>query len=188
MIFVTVGTNPTMHFDRLLNPMDELAASLDEQVILQTGCSTFVPQHAEHFTFTTSDHIETLNKSARIIISHAAAGSVITALSRRKPVLVVPRRHHLNEHIDDHQLELARALAEEQRAVVVYDPTVESLRQAIELVTDQRTTPSGADPLMKALRQQLDGWRRDQTVQMNSAQVNPAQVNPAQVNSTQRKP
>lgn len=188
MIFVTVGTNPTMHFDRLLNPMDELAASLDEQVILQTGCSTFVPQHAEHFAFTTSDHIETLNKSARIIISHAAAGSVITALSRRKPVIVVPRRHHLNEHIDDHQLELARALAEEQRAVVVYDPTVESLRQAIELVTEQGTIPSGAAPLMKALRQQLDGWRRDQTVQMNSAQVNPAPVNPAQVNSTQRKP
>lgn len=169
MIFVTVGTNPNMHFDRLLKPMDELAAALGEKVILQTGCSAFVPQHAEYFTFTTSDHIETLNKSARIIISHAAAGSVITALSRRKPVIVVPRRHHLNEHIDDHQLELARALAEERRAVVVYDPTVDSLRQAIELVTEQCTTPSGAAPLMTALRKQLHEWRCDQTTQMNSA-------------------
>jgi beta-1,4-N-acetylglucosaminyltransferase len=183
LIFVTVGTNPTMHFDRLLKPMDELAALLDEQVILQTGCSAFVPQHAEHFAFTTSDHIETLNKSARIVISHAAAGSVITALSRRKPVIVVPRRHHLNEHIDDHQLELARALAEEKRAVVVYDPTVEALRQAIELVTEQGGTPSGAAPLMKALRQQLHGWRRDPQIEINSAQVNSTQVN-----STQRKP
>lgn len=161
MIFVTVGTNPTMHFDRLLEPMDRLAADLDEQVILQTGCSAFVPRNAEHFGFTTSEHIETLNRSARIIVSHAAAGSVITALRHRKPVIVVPRRHHLNEHIDDHQLELAHALEAEGRAITVYEPTVDALRQALQLAAEQGAAEDGARPLIQALRTQLRTWRKD---------------------------
>ncbi len=164
MIFVTVGTNPTMHFDRLLRPMDLLAAwiaeEMEESVIMQTGCSAYVPQHAESFTFTTSERIEELNRSARLVVSHAAAGSVITALRYQKPVIVVPRRHYLNEHIDDHQLELARALEAQRRAITVYEPTVESLRQAIQLASQHGSEGNGAKPLIRSLRSQLDAWHK----------------------------
>jgi beta-1,4-N-acetylglucosaminyltransferase len=172
LIFVTVGTNPTMHFDRLLKPIDALAAELEEPMVIQTGCSEYVPQHAEFFTFTTSVHMEELSHTARLIVSHAAAGSVITALRYRKPVVVVPRRCRLNEHIDDHQLELAKALDAESRAVVVYEPTVESLRQAIQLAMEKQGPADNSaesspwhvghtTPLMRALRTQLDAWHKD---------------------------
>lgn len=169
MIFVTVGTNPTMHFDRLLQPMDTLAAELEEPVNMQIGCSAFVPQHADFCTFTTSEHIEKLHRAARLIICHAAAGSVITALRHRKPVIVVPRRHHLHEHIDDHQMELAQALEAENRAITVYEPTVESLRQAIQRAMEKDPARGGAQSLMRALRIQLGEWHPSTSKDLQSA-------------------
>lgn len=169
MIFVTVGTNPTMHFDRLLKPMDRLAAELEEPVIMQTGCSRFVPQNAEYFDFTTSRHIDELYRAARIVVSHAAAGSVITALQHGKSIIVAPRRHHRNEHIDDHQMELAKALDTENRAVIVYEPALLSLRQAIQKANERIQEGSGPEPLMRALRTQLDAWQNGAPTIIHSA-------------------
>ena len=42
MILVTVGTHP-QGFDRLVRPMDELAALLEEEVIIQFGSSSYEP-------------------------------------------------------------------------------------------------------------------------------------------------
>ena len=159
MIFVTVGTNPTMHFDRLIKPMDALAAILEEQVVIQCGCSTYRPRHARHFQFTTSEQIAELNRTARVIVTHAAAGSVIEALQAQRPVVVVPRRQHLKEHIDDHQLELAAALEQQKRAVVVYEPAVATLQTAIHQASAQQYEGQGAKHLSQALRLHLDQWK-----------------------------
>ena len=44
MIFVTVGTHE-QPFDRLVKYMDGWAAEHDEKVIIQTGFSTYEPEH-----------------------------------------------------------------------------------------------------------------------------------------------
>ena len=41
MIFVAVGIDQ-YSFDRLLSKMDELAGSLEEEVVMQTGFSDFI--------------------------------------------------------------------------------------------------------------------------------------------------
>lgn len=159
MIFVTVGTNPTMAFDRLVRAMDELAGELDEPVVIQRGCANYIPQHAESFAFTKGEHIEELMLNARVIVSHAAAGSIIAALQQNKPLVIVPRRFHLGEHVDDHQLQLAQALAAQRRAVTVYEPSAASLRIAIEEAPRLATSvPQGAT-LAAYLRRRLDSWR-----------------------------
>lgn len=158
MIFVTVGTNLELSFDRLIRPMDQLAATLGEQVIIQRGCSTYEPQHAEHFAFTSSQEIEKLNEEARLLVSHAAAGAIIVALRYDKPLVVIPRLQRYNEGIDDHQMELAAALDEQGRAVAVYEPTPSALRAALEKAARQPVDARKPPRLLRALRRQLDEW------------------------------
>ena len=45
------------------------------------------------------------------VVSHAGVGSILLARRHGKRALVVPRRLHLREAVDDHQLTLARRLA-----------------------------------------------------------------------------
>jgi UDP-N-acetylglucosamine transferase subunit ALG13 len=90
LILVTVGTH-NHGFDRLVKAMDELAAEVDEPVMVQYGSSVYVPRHAEHFQWTSGQRMEQLSQAARVIVTHAAAGSILVALLREKPLVVVPR-------------------------------------------------------------------------------------------------
>lgn len=121
MIFVTVGTH-YLGFERLIKEMDDVASKIDEKVVAQIGSTKYKPKNMSYFTFVEDEkRIVDLYKKARVVISHAGAGSILRALSHQKPLIVVPRLKKFNEHIDDHQLELAEVLKKEGKAVVVYD-------------------------------------------------------------------
>jgi UDP-N-acetylglucosamine transferase subunit ALG13 len=49
-------------------------------------------------------------EEARVVVSHAGVGSIMLARRCGKRPIVVPRRLHLAEAVDDHQLPLARRL------------------------------------------------------------------------------
>jgi beta-1,4-N-acetylglucosaminyltransferase len=121
MIFVTVG----MHyqgFERLLKKMDEISGRIEEEVIMQTGATPYRPKHATSFAFVEDDEeMMDLYRAARVIVCHAGAGTLLTALKLRKPLVTVPRLKEFNEHVDDQQRELAEALAQSGRAIAVYD-------------------------------------------------------------------
>lgn len=158
MIFVTVGTHPELGFERLVQAVDEAAAQLEEPVIIQRGCAQYEPRFAEHFRFDSSVRIDQLNQQARLIISHAAAGAIIFALRNRKPLVVVPRRHHLGEHIDDHQLELARALAARNRVITVYEPTATTILQGIRDTSQLDLSGGNAMALVSKLHETVQSW------------------------------
>jgi len=132
MIFVTVG----MHyqgFERLIKKMDEIAEKIEEKVIMQIGCTKYQPENAEFFDFVDADEkILDLFKQARVIVSHAGAGTLLVALSFGKPIIVVPRLKKFGEHVDDQQLELADVLSEAGKVIAVYD--VEKLEEAFKNV------------------------------------------------------
>jgi beta-1,4-N-acetylglucosaminyltransferase len=159
MIFVTIGTH-NRGFERLVRAADELAARIDERVLIQRGSAEYLPAHAEHFRFTDGQRIEELAREARVIISHAAAGSILMALRLEKPLVVVARLQRLGECVDDHQIQLARALARRQRAIAVDDlgaaQLADAVNQAAQLVLVDPGTGSG--PLVMGLRQQLAEW------------------------------
>lgn len=158
MIFVTVGTNTEMGFDRLIQAADDAASALDEPMIIQRGCAQYEPQHAEHFRFDSSGRIDQLNREARIIISHAAAGAIIFALRSGKPLIVVPRLQQFNEGIDDHQLELAKALETRNRAIPIYEPSKQAFLDAIEESTNLNLSELKSSTLVNALRQKVHSW------------------------------
>ncbi len=121
-IFVALGTHP-QQFDRLLKAIDELVEKkkLKADIFAQIGNSTYEPKNYAFKRFLSPKEYEQKMKNASIIISHAGAGSIITALKYAKPLIVVPRLKRFNEHTDDHQIDLANALAERGKAIAVFD-------------------------------------------------------------------
>lgn len=158
MIFVTVGTH-FQGFERLVRAIDELAAHLDEPVVIQYGCSSYIPRHAEGFQWASSQRMEQLTRQARLVITHAAAGAIILALRFGKPVVVVPRRKAFGEQFDDHQEQLAEALDRAGWAIAVSDPTPQSLQAALPRANglDLKRNASAA-PLVQAVHAQLATW------------------------------
>jgi len=129
MIFVTVGTH-YQGFERLVRKMDEIASRIDEEVIMQIGYTKYEPKNAKWFRFLEKEEdILRLYKTADVIVAHAGAGTLLTALAYGKPLVVVPRLKRFGEHIDDQQLELAEALEQAGKAIAVYD--VNHLEEAI---------------------------------------------------------
>lgn len=131
LIFVTVGSH-YQGFDRLIKKMDEIAGKIDEDVVMQIGHTTYKPVNAEYFSFLDSfEEILRLNRDARVVVSHAGAGSIVTALKEKTPVIVVPRLKRYNEHMNDHQLEIAKAMSDDRNVIVLYD--TEFLEDSLKL-------------------------------------------------------
>ena len=110
MIFVTIGTQ--LPFDRLIKIIDELAPQLNEEVIAQVYQCGFTPQNIKTVDFLAPDKFNTLFDEARLIISHAGMGTILSALQKDKPIIVFPRIAALGEHRIEHQLATARKFKE----------------------------------------------------------------------------
>ena len=119
MIFVTVGMH-TKGFDRLLKKMDEIASTLGEEIVMQIGHTSYRPQNAKWFDFTTEAGIKEWCKKARVVVTQPAM-SILDAQEQGVPVIVVPRLKRYDEVIDDHQLDFARELEKEGKVIAVYD-------------------------------------------------------------------
>lgn len=119
MIFATVGTNEA-RFDRLLEGLDGLG--LAEELVVQHGPSPVRPDGARCVEFMPFEEISDCMRQARVVVTHAGVGSVMTALLCGKRPVVVPRLRRHGEAVDDHQLAFGRHLAGAGLAVLVEDP------------------------------------------------------------------
>lgn len=155
MIFVTVGTREES-FDRLIEAIDELAPSLDEEIHVQLGHTNYEPEHAEWFRFTDAERIEELYATADLVVAHGGAGTVLSALSNGTPVVLVPRYERYDEAQNDHQLDLAEALERREDILVVYD--IADLGEAIE---SARTTTDRVDRIHREEGNQLERFLDD---------------------------
>jgi beta-1,4-N-acetylglucosaminyltransferase len=120
MIFVTVGSSAD-GFNRVVESVDKLKAEglVKDKVVAQIGNGKYKPRKIETiFKFKDMDYIESLNKRAEMIISHAGAGTIMTALRLGKPMICMPRLKELHEHTDNHQLEVASTLEKEGKVLV----------------------------------------------------------------------
>ena len=114
MIFVTVGTHE-QPFNRLLEAVDALAAAgiLTEEVILQTGYSTYIPKKCTWKPFFPYSEMLQLVRQARIVITHGGPSSFLMAIRNDKVPIVVPRTASFREHINDHQVRFCEAVLSE---------------------------------------------------------------------------
>lgn len=106
MIFATIGTQ--LAFPRLIDALNDLAPQLDEPVIAQTGPEPGNWPHLDTRPRLAPAEFDALFAEARIIVAHAGIGTILSAKRHHKPLVVLPRKHALGEHRNDHQLATAR--------------------------------------------------------------------------------
>jgi beta-1,4-N-acetylglucosaminyltransferase len=157
MIFVTVGT-PQQSFHRLIRAVDEYSKTITEQIMIQTGNSSYIPEHANFSPWIDYENMQQIMEEARIIISHAGAGTIITAINLGKPLVLAPRLSQFSEHFNNHQLQIARALQEEGRAVVIENITPQAIADAISQAVKLRRPKEHKANIVDSLRQQLLEW------------------------------
>lgn len=109
MIFVSVGTHEAP-FDRMLRAVAEL--ELDEELVVQHGPSTVRCAGAVEAEYLPFDDVVGYIRRARAVVMHAGVGSIMISLTNGKRPIVMARQAKFGEHVDDHQLELARRLEE----------------------------------------------------------------------------
>lgn len=121
-IFIAVGTHP-MQFNRLLEGIDVLIAEgkLEGSAFAQIGYSTYKPKNYKYAKFLDFNEFKKRMKSADLIITHGGEGVIGTAMQLNKKMLIVPRLKKFNEHTNDHQLEITKAVADAGNAIAVYD-------------------------------------------------------------------
>lgn len=138
MIFVTVGTHE-QQFNRLVSYMDEWASSHDEEVVIQSGFSTYEPKSAKYNKLYPYKTMVELVDKARIVITHGGPSSFIMPLQIGKVPVVVPRMKEFDEHVNDHQLDFARAVAERQGNIIV----IEDVTKLSETLDNYETIVNG---------------------------------------------
>lgn len=133
MIFVTVGTHE-QPFNRLIKKIDELKRDgiIQEDVIMQTGFSTYEPKYCEWSKLIPYQQMIKNVEDARIVITHGGPASFIMPLQIGKVPIVVPRQHKFDEHVNDHQVEFARNVAERMGTII----PVEDIEKLEEVITD----------------------------------------------------
>jgi UDP-N-acetylglucosamine transferase subunit ALG13 len=119
VIIVTVGMQ--LGFDRLIAAMDDLAPTLGMPVIAQTGKGSYQPRNMEARVKIAPAAFEALMGEARLIVSHAGIGTVLTAARCARPIVLMPRRASLGEHRNDHQLATVSKLAGRPGILVAAD-------------------------------------------------------------------
>jgi len=120
VIFVTAGTQEP--FDRLLQVIDVIAADLkDTTFIVQALQAKYVPKNIKVLHLIPHAEFKQHMDDAKLIISHAGMGTIITALEKRKPIIVIPRLLKYHEHRNEHQLATAKKMDELGYVDVAYD-------------------------------------------------------------------
>lgn len=123
MIFVTVGTHE-QQFNRLVQEIDHLKeqGKIKEEVVIQTGYSTYEPKYCEFQKIFPYDDMQKYIAEASIVITHGGPSSFIAPLQIKKIPIVVPRQHKFDEHVNNHQMEFVKEVAERFGNIIpVYD-------------------------------------------------------------------
>ena len=155
MIVVTIGTNE-QPFDRLIRA----ARSLErDDLLVQYGSSREAHGRGEWVEFLTFDELSAKASAAQAVVCHAGVGSIMMARRCGHRPIVMARRHHLGEAVDDHQVMLGERLARAGIVTLVDDEVELAAALTAEIGTEIATAAplSGTAALSASVRSVLEG-------------------------------
>jgi UDP-N-acetylglucosamine transferase subunit ALG13 len=155
LIFVTVGTHQDP-FGRMIAAVEALPNRAE--VVVQYGPGDPPAGVARAAAFISFAEMEANFEAAESVITHAGVGSILCARRAGHVPVVIPRMHNLGEHVDDHQQELTRALAERGEVIPVWPG--EDLATVLATVPPRRRGPlpgKEENPLVDAVAAALGG-------------------------------
>ena len=124
MIFLTIGTHEP--FDRLVRVADKWIeqTSHEHELVAQAVSPTSGAYNPKSFKMiphlSPADYEERILQ-ADLIVSHAGMGSILTAFTHGKPIVIMPRRGHLRETRNDHQYTTVKNLPKRPGLFVAQD-------------------------------------------------------------------
>lgn len=144
MIFVTFGTFHC-EFLRPLRIIEKavIEGKVNEEIIVQSGHTTFNSSYLKIIPFFTKPALSKLYDDARIVVSHAGAGSILTGLRKGKKLIVIPRLKKFNEHVDNHQLDILEVYASMHYILPWYKN--ENFEEMLEKINDFTPAPYISD-------------------------------------------
>jgi len=109
MILVLLGTQNNS-FVRLLNAVQDCIDKkiITDEVVVQAGFTKYESKDMKIFSMIHKDQFADLLDKADVVITHAGVGSIIASIERGKKTIVVPRLKKYNEHVNNHQIQIAR--------------------------------------------------------------------------------
>jgi UDP-N-acetylglucosamine transferase subunit ALG13 len=149
---VAVGTH-RQPYDRLLGIV---TGGIDEGLLpapvrAQVGPARWKAPTAEVSPHLSREELEAAVRSAAVVVCHGGAGIISSALAAGRRPIVVPRRAALGEHVDDHQYQLTRKLADWGLVVAVEDRLtdgdVEAARAPLRVPPELGRRPAAAQVL-----------------------------------------
>jgi UDP-N-acetylglucosamine transferase subunit ALG13 len=108
-VVVTLGTE-AYPFSRAVMQLLKVLPSTAE-VLWQTGSTDVSGMGIVGHRRIPANALRTAMAEADVIVSHAGVGSSITAMDLGKVPVLLPREGRHGEHVDDHQLQVARELS-----------------------------------------------------------------------------
>lgn len=156
MILVAVGTQ--FPFDRLVKTVDRWASETGyRDVVAQIGRTSCVPQNFDAHPLLSPNEFQSLLEQADLIVAHCGMGSILSALSLGKPIVVMPRSADKGEHRNDHQFATAKRFSDVRGVTIAKDEA--ELRQKLDRWRNGGATESQSPISPKAPRELTDRMR-----------------------------
>jgi len=115
---------------------------------------------AKCFDFIQFEKMQKLIKNCDFLITHGGVGSITDALNYGKATIIVPRRKELNEHSDNHQLQITKEMEKTGKIIPVYN--IDDLENAIEKARKLNVKKRIQKPpkILKIIDKKLREWER----------------------------
>ena len=115
-VVVTLGTYRGYDFSRLVERLLQVLPE-ETEVLWQTGDTDVSRFGIEgHDAIPEADLTQAMQE-ADVVVAHAGVGTALAAFEVGACPLLIPRRHALNEHVDDHQIQIADELVKRNLVV-----------------------------------------------------------------------
>lgn len=119
-IFFTLGTS-TYSFPRFTNLVQKYCDQPGVAAIYQFGNNdACTSANCTNYKYLNNALYLDVLQRVDVIIAHCGIGTTIDAARAGKPIIMVPRRKQFNEHVDDHQVELAEMLFQKYEIPYVF--------------------------------------------------------------------
>lgn len=123
-VVVTFGVEP-FGFRRALEKLVDILPP-EAEVLWQTGQTNSAGLRINASPWVPAAELQQAMEEADVVISHGGVGASLTALAAGKCPILLPRMSRYGEHVDDHQIQIAKELTRRGLAV---NRQVEDLEQ-----------------------------------------------------------
>ncbi len=152
-LFVPLGTQK-FPFGRIITALNQLVDQgkyKADEIVMQSALYPVKPKFT-HVGLIPNDEFNSYMEETEVVVTHSGVNSIISCMEMGKPLVVCPRLHEYNEHVDNHQMEIATLMHDKYDVLICTD--MKDLPGQIEKAKTHKYKPwvSHREELLEAIR------------------------------------